>query len=290
MRLRLGLLLILLAGPVAAGPAGCDLLISSVEAGTGLLLNAPPAGMQDGWCVLDGASAAGEGLRISAEKLRLRGEAEAGQLLALEVTGQGLRVAPTLGNRDMAGWLRDLLRLQSASVHLALRRDEAGDRLLVEQGLLNLSGGAELLLTGEVAGAELAGASLLTGRVIGLHLEWKSDGRTLRPLVEALGAKLEPGAEGPMAVLAARGALSGVIKAMPGESLPEEASTALQGFVAALPQGRGRLVLDLAAPTGIGAAQLGLLALAEDPTSAQALARLFSGTQITANWTPGLSP
>ena len=290
MRLRLGLALALLAGPVGAGPADCDALVVAVEAATGVSLSAPPAGMDDGWCVLDGARSTGEELRVSVERLRLRGEAEGERLLALEVMAEGLRVAPALGNRDMAGWLRDLLRFQTASLELALRRDEAGDRLLLEGGHLGLSGDGELVLTGEISGADLSAASLLAGRVTGLHLEWQNDGRTLRPVLEALGAGLEPGATGAKAVLAAREAMSGVIAAMPGDSLPEETAQALAGFVAALPQGRGRLVLDFASEDGIGAAGLGLLVLAEDPTGPKALARLFAGTRVGAVWTPGLAP
>jgi hypothetical protein len=291
MRRSLGFALALLAGPVGAEPAGCDALLAAVEGAVGLPLSGPPAAMADGWCVLDGARSPGDGdLRVSVERLRVRGEADGAALRALEVDGEGVRVAPALSNRDMAGWLRDLMRLQSASLHLALRRDEAGDRLVLEGGRLGLSGGGELVLSAEVAGANLSAASLLAGRVTVLHLEWKNDGHTLRPVLEALGAGLEPGASGTKAVLAARAALTGVIEAMPGDSLPEDAGKALQAFVAALPQGRGRLVLDFVSEDGIGAAQVALLALAEQPTAPKALARLFAGSGIGASWTAGMAP
>jgi hypothetical protein len=81
-----------------------------------------------------------------------------------------------------------------------------------------------------------------------------------------------------------------VIEAMPGDSLPEDAGKALQAFVAALPQGRGRLVLDFVSEDGIGAAQVALLALAEQPTAPKALARLFAGSGIGASWTAGMAP
>lgn len=291
MRLSLGFALALGAAPVGAGPAGCDALLAAVEGAVGMRLSAPPAAMESGWCVLDGARTLGHGkLRVSVGRLRLRGEAEDKRLLALEIDGEGLRVAPALNNRDMDGWLRDLMRLQTASVHLAVRRDDLGDRLFVEDGHLGLSGGSELALAAEVAGADLTGSSLLVGRVTALHLEWKNDGRTLRPVLEALGAGVEPGASGTKAELAARQALAGVVNAMPSDSLPEEAAEALAAFVAALPQGRGRLVIDLASEPGIGAAQLGLLALAEDPTAPEALARLFAGSAIAASWTAGMFP
>jgi hypothetical protein len=60
--------------------------------------------------------------------------------------------------------------------------------------------------------------------------------------------------------------------------------------VAALPQGRGRLVLRLEAPQGIGPAGLALAALSDDPLGAEALARLLAGATLTADWQPGLQP
>ena len=289
--LNLGVVLALLAGPAVAETAECAALIAAVEGATGLGLTAPPAGMEDGWCVLDGARSSGEGsVRVTVERLRLRGEAAGDELVALEILGEGLRVSPSLSDRDMPGWLRDFLRLQTAKVDLALRRDEAGDQLLLERGRLGLSGGSELVVIGEVAGAELSAASLLTGRVTRLAAEWKNDGRTLRPLMEAMGAQLEPGATGTKAVLAARAALSGVIETVPKGSLPEESAVALTAFIAALPQGRGRLRVTVASDAGIGMAQLGMLALSDDPLGPQALARLFADVAVGADWAPGIAP
>jgi hypothetical protein len=294
MRLKVGVVLATLAGPVGAEtvpePARCADLEAVVEAATGLELTAPAAASPDGWCVLDGARSALGDVRVSAENLRLRGAALDDGLVALEIEAAGLRVAPALNNRDMPEWVRDLLRLQSAEFRLALRRDEVGDRLLVERVQLVLSGGGELHLSGEVAGAELAMASLMTGRLTRLQVEWQNDGRTLRPVMEALGAKVQPGIEGTEAVLAARSVLQDLIAALPADSLPDDGRTALDAFVAALPQGRGRLVLDLASDNGIGAAQLGLVALSDDPTGAATLERVFAATKVTARWTPGLAP
>lgn len=297
MRLRSGLLLALLAGPVSgetlAGGTGpdCDRLVGTIETFTGLSLTAAPAAGVKGRCVLDGARLTGDGApQVSLERLRVAGSVADDALLSLEIDGAGLRMRPALNDRDMPGWLRDLLRLQSAEVHLLLRRDEVADRLVLEGGRLGLSGGGELVLTGEVAGARLSAASILTGRVTALHLDWKNDGRTLRPVLEALGAEVDPQATGTQAVLAARGALLSVLDAVPESSLPDADREALAAFIAALPQGRGRLVLDLGSEAGIGAAELGLLALAKDPSGAEALARFLAGARISAQWVPGLSP
>ncbi len=292
MRREAALVVALLAGPAGAEPvpADCAALTALVAGVVDGDLVAPPAAMRDGWCVLDGARSSGGDVRVSAEELRVRGEVLGERLVALEIEGEGLRVAPALNNRDMPDWLRDLVRLQSAELRLALRRDEAGDLLRVERGHLGLSGGAELVVWGEIAGADLAVSSLLAGRVSRLHLEWLNDGRTLRPVLEALGAQLEPGATGTEAVLAARAALNGAVSAVPETVLGEANAGALEAVIQALPQGRGRLVLDVASDTGIGAAQLGMLALADDPTGPEALARVFRGARVSVAWTPGLAP
>ena len=292
MRLRLWMLLALMAGPVAGETAaGCDTVVAAVESFTGLSLSFPPAALEDGWCVLDGARLTGDGApQVSVARLRLAGTMAEDELLSVEIDGAGLRVRPALNDRDMPGWLRDLLRLQSAEVHLLVRRDEATGRLVLEGGRLGQSGGGELLLTAEVAEARLSAGSILTGRVVALHLEWTNDGRTLRPVMEALGTEVDPGMSGTQAVLAARAALLGVVHAIPEGSLPEADGEALERFIAALPQGRGRLVLDFGAETGIGAAQLGLLALSDDPAGPGALARLLSDAVLAVDWQPGLAP
>jgi hypothetical protein len=290
MRLEAGLILALaLAQPVAADPAACPVLVAALEGATGLDLSAPPAPDVAGWCVLDSVRSAGA-VRVSAETLQVRGETAGDGLVVLELEGSGLKVAPALNNRAMPDWLRDLLRLQSADMRLSLRRDEALDVLLVDRARVILSGGGELALTGEVAGADLVAASLLTARVTRLQVRWKNDGRTLRPVMEALGAELQPGTQGTEAVLAARQALQGVAAALPADSLDDAAREALTEVIEALPQGRGTLDLELASEAGIGAAQLGLLALAEDPTGPKALQRLFIGSRLVIGWSPGIAP
>ena len=55
MRLRLVVLSALLAGPVAAEPAGCPALADTLQAVTGYRVTAPVAGPESGWCVFDRA-------------------------------------------------------------------------------------------------------------------------------------------------------------------------------------------------------------------------------------------
>jgi hypothetical protein len=292
MHLRLcAILTLVLAQPVAAEPAGCPMLIAALEGATGLALSAPPAPDVAGWCVLDGFRSSGDSaVRVSAEVLRLRGETVGDGLVALEVEAAGLRVTPALGNRDMPDWLRDLLRLQSAELRVDLRRDEDENLLVLDLAQLRLSGGGELLLKGKIAGAELSAPSLLTGRLTELYLEWQNDGRTLRPILEAWGARLQPGATGTEAVLAARSKLESIVAAMPEGSQLDGLPDGVDGFIAALPQGRGRLLMVAGSDNGIGAVELGRLALAKDPTGPEALARFFAGTRVSIAWTAGLNP
>lgn len=286
MRLRLGLALVVgLAGRILAEPASCDRLGQEIRGLAGL--TAPPSGMEDGWCVLDGARTGGEGLRIAVERLRVRGEVVQDRLTRFSLVAKGLRARPALDDRDMPDWLRDAMRLQSAEVHLILARDEAADRLRLEFGQVKLSGGAEAVVLAEVAGAEIAPDALLRGRLTRLHVQWTNDGRTLRPVMEAGGARLQPGATGDAAVLATRSLLQALVAAMPEASLQAADAKALEAFIRAMPQGRGRLVVNVRSDEGISAVELGLLALARDPTGPEALARLFAGTAVSAKWKPG---
>ena len=268
----------------------CAELVGFLESATGLSVQANPAAAEGQWRVLDGARLAGEGApRITVQKLRMTG-AGVGELQAREILADGLRVAPALNDRDMPDWLRDLMRLQTADLHLSLRRDEVADTLVLDVGQVALSGGMELTLAAEMAGARLSGPSLLAGRLLALQVDWKNDGRSLRPVMEAFGAKLEPGAKGSRAVDAARAATLALVEALPPDNVPELSAKALGEFVSALPQGRGRLVVNLSSEHGIGAAQLGVLALSDDPGGMQALGRFLYGTRVEATWTAGLTP
>lgn len=292
MRLRLALGLALAAGPGAAEtPVPCAGMPEVLRDFSGLTISAPPAAMAGGWCVLDGARLMGAGVpTVAAGKLRVRAGAEGAEVLSLEVEGQGLRLAPGLQERDLPGWLRDLLRLQAADLQLALRRDPDADRLVLEEARLDLSGGSALRVTGELAGAGFSARSLLSGRLRLLRLEWRSDGRTLRPALAAWGATLQPGAEAGEAVEAARDALLTLVGALPEAALGEAGRTELEAAVRALPQGRGRLVADLVSDRGIGAAELGLLALSRDSAGPEALARLLAGSRLEVDWQPGIVP
>ena len=56
--LEAALLLLTLAAPVVAEqkPADCPTLTAALDSFAGYDLTVPPAGPQDGWCVLDGAA------------------------------------------------------------------------------------------------------------------------------------------------------------------------------------------------------------------------------------------
>ncbi len=282
-------LLALLAGPVAAKPAGCPELAAALEGLTGYRLAAPPAGREDGWCVFDRAVLKAEGgPDLAAERLRLRGDMAAGAPVKLAVEAGGVRVAPGLGQRDLNPVLRETLRFQTAEVAFVVAAGPEG--LALQGGVVRLSGGTEVQIDANVAGAELSAASLLVGRLTRLDLDWRNDGKLFRPILEHWGKSQVDGAGGGAAVDAARLALQRVVQNLPEAMFQDEGQDRLRAVLDAVPQGRGRLRLEFRAAEGIGAAQVAVAALSNDPLAPEALARLFARAQVMVTWSPGLVP
>lgn len=289
MRLRLAVLLALLAGGAGAEPATCPDLKAAIEAATGTLVTAPVAGPDGGWCVFDGAVLQAEGAPdVTAAKLRLRGEMTEGALSELALEAGGVRVKPGFGARDMDPTLRETLRLQMAD--LAFVASAGPEGLALRNAVLRLSGGTELNVEADVAGAGLAARALVAGRLTRLDLDWRNDGKLLRPAMQAWGEGLVDGAAGDAGLGAARVALRHLAQNLPGAMFQGDGQDRLEAMLDALPQGRGRLRLEFRSAEGIGVAQVGLAALSEDPLGPEALARLFAGAQVVVDWTPGLAP
>lgn len=280
-----GLAGLILAGPVLAETAPCAALWASVEAMTGVSTRQSPQ-PRDGWCVLDGAALQLGEAEVVAQHLRLRGKAAGAVLTEVEVEALGLRVRPGLGDELDPTW-RETLRLQTADLTLRLVADPTG--LTLWDAVVRLSGGTELRLEADVAGAALAPAALALGRLTRLDLDWRNDGKVLRPALEAAGAALEPGASGPKAVDAARAGMRAVVAALPEAMVGEADRKELGQVIDALPQGRGRLELKLRSDAGVGAAQLAVAALADDPMAPETLARLLAGVALAVDWVPGLA-
>ena len=289
MRLRLVVLLALLAGPVAAEPAACPEVTAVLEGLTGYAVTAPPSGSEDGWCVLDRAVLKAEGAPdLAVDRLRLRGETAEGALVALALEAGGVRVAPGLGQRDMDPVLRETLRLQTAEVAFGATVGPEG--LVLRDVRLRLSGGTEVKVEADIAGAGLSAGSLVLGRLTRLDLDWRNDGKLLRPVMQAWGDGLVDGATGEAGIGAARIALRQLAGNLPGAMFPGEGLDRLEAMLDAMPQGRGRLRLEFRSAEGIGAAKVGVAALSDDPLGPTALARLFGGAQVTVDWQPGIAP
>lgn len=254
----------------------------------------PPGGSmteREGWCVLDRAT-----LRslqpgwpdLSAEQVRLRqgGDANASWV---EMALIGLRAAPRPADGALDDRLRAAIRLQSAEVWLMAVHDIASDSLELRITDLRLSGGTSLTLAVALKGASLDPGSLAGAALTRLDLDWRTDGRLPRPLMDLAGGRMT-GQEGPAAVDAARAGLARLVAGLPPSVLGEAARGELERAIAALPQGRGRLQLTLDVPSGIGAARVAAAALAADPLGEAALARLTAGASLSADWQPGLAP
>lgn len=282
-------LLVLLAGPVAAGPAECPQLSAALTGLTGYMVTAPVAGSEDGWCVFDRAVLKAEGAPdLAVDRLRLQGEAVDGALVALDLEAGGLRLAPGLGSRDMDPVLRETLRLQTAEVTAVARVGPEG--LALRDARVRLSGGTEVRIEADIAGAGLQPGALILGRVTRLDLDWRNDGKLLRPAMQAWGAQLVDGALGEARVDAARLAVRHLVQNLPEAMFQGDGLDRMEAVIDALPQGRGWLRLEFRAPDGIGMAEVGIAALSDDPLGPQTLARLFRGSDLTVDWQPGIGP
>lgn len=290
MRLRIGwLLAAALTGPVAADPAECPGLAAALEAVTGYRVTAPVAGPEGGWCVFDRAVLKAEGAPdLAAERLRMRGEMAEGAVVELALEAGGVRIAPGLGQRDLDPVLRETFRLQMAEMAFVATVGPEG--LALRDGRLKLSGGTELDIEADVAGAGLSAGSLLLGRLTHATVDWRNDGKLLRPALQSWGERLVDGSPGGKGVDAARLALRHMVLNLPDSLFREDGKDRLDKVLDALPQGRGRLWLEFRSTEGIGAAQVAIAALSGDPLGPEALARLFGGAHVSFDWQPGLAP
>ncbi len=294
-RLSFALLALWLAAPLGAEPvaADCTALAAALQTFAGYDLSVPPAGTQDGWCVLDGAAlrtAVPGQPDLTAERLRLRGNVDGATLVAIQVDLLGLRVAFKPGDEAVDDRVRGLFRLQTADLRLSAAVDSATGQVTINDGRLALSGGTEVTFSATGKATGLSGPALLSGRLMALDLGWRNDGRLLRPVMEMLGEGVTDGAKGGAAVDASRLALRQLVDNLPAKALIDDTGDELEQWVLALPQGRGRLLLSLVAADGIGAGQVLMAGLKDDPLGPAALLQLLSGAQITASWTPGLAP
>lgn len=294
MRLRLALAFAFgLTAPVAAEPVamGCDRLAALFQGLTGYGVTLPPSPTVDGWCVAEGATLrAGDLPRISVERLELAGSETGDGPESLSLRVGRARIAPQVGDRSEDAVLRSVLRLQTVDATLTLQRSAERDGLELRDVRVALSGGTELLLEAELSGGGFSRESLALATLTGLRLDWRNDGRLLRPVMEAAGGRLAEGATGNAAVDAAREALRRLLENLPITRLAGDTASELDSVVAALPQGRGRMVLDFTSEAGLGAARIGPLALSDDPSGVAALARLLADAVLTVDWQPGLGP
>lgn len=283
----LALAMALTITPAAAqGTPDCAPVVAAISSVEGYEAAIPPAAPDGDWCVLDGSrlrSTAEGRPDLALDVLRIRQTAT-----AFDIDLRGLRAAPRPSDRDMDDRLRSMLRLQSADLRLGAVHDPASRSATLSALRLELSGGTTLDLSADIQDADLSAAGLAAGRLTRATLVWRNDGRVLRPLMDMAGEGLA-GAPGGPAVDAARGALQEIVDLVPPSALDDASRKALSAAVRALPQGRGKLELSLVSEDGIGAARLGMVALAGDPMSPKAMAALFDGVTLAATWTPGLS-
>ena len=281
-----------LCATAKATPTDCASLSGMFETAAGYTLTSQPLGEADGWCIFDRAVLKGAGPDqpdISIKRLRIRGTEADGVPTSVEIDIAGLKVTPKITDTTTDDRLRSLFRLQTADFRLSAMRNETEDRLEFRDGMLRLSGGTEVEFSANLDRAQLTVGSVLTGALTSLDLKWQNDGRLLRPALEAAGAALVADAKGSAAVDAAREGLMTLVAALPAERMEGESADEIEKLISAMPQGRGRLTLNFFSERGIGATELALYAMSEDPKSPSALARLLANSTVKVDWQPGLS-
>lgn len=274
-------------------PADCDMLSAFVQDFTGYEIVAPPAAAVDGWCVLDSArlkALADDQPDLQAETLRLRGQSADGAPTSVEVQLSGLRLVQGLGSKQLDERLKAIFRLQSADLRLGMGLNAEDERLELRDLVLSLSGGTVVRVDADIAGAAMTPLGLAAGRLTMLELEWQSDGRLLRGAMEAVGAGSDGIRTDAEAVRSARTGLQRLIDALPAKFLSDESRRALSGMVASLPEARGVLQLSFASEEGIGAADLLLAGMADEPLGEDSLGKLLATSGLEADWSPGLQP
>lgn len=271
------------------GPADCAALVGLVRDFTGYEVKAPPSGGVEGWCVLDGArlvSARSDQPDLKADTLRIRGKADGDTITALDVTATGLRLVHGLGAKHLDERLQAMVRLQSGDLALRVEVNPTAGRLEIRGFALVLSGGTQIALDADLAGATLTPLGVASGRLTGLTLDWKADGRLMRGAMEAVGTGIDDRLAGTEAIKAARTGLQAVIEALPIE---DESRHALSAMAASLPEARGVLRLSFQSDEGIGAADLLVAGLGKSPLRDR-LASLFAASRLQAVWSQGLQP
>jgi hypothetical protein len=282
-------LAVMLTAVEAAAEAApdCDALTEMLSTLDGYDVTVPPAAAQDGWCVLDRAtfrSGVPGWPDLTTERLRLR---QSGTEFELDL--KGLRAAPGPSDSEIDDRLRSLMRLQSADLRLKAVQDPVAGVLSLSGVRLDLSGGSAVELEADIRGADLSPATLALGAVTWVRLDWRNDGKLLRPVLDLAGERMA-GQPGGAAVDAARAALADLVEALPGSVVDDASREALRAAVRALPQGRGKLTLTFQSESGVGAARLAVASLSADLASPEALAAILSDARITAAWQPGLMP
>ncbi len=286
-----GLTLPLSLSPALAdpGPADCTALAALVRDFTGYEVKAPVAGPADGWCVLDGArlvSSRADQPDLKVDTLRIRGEVDGDTVTAVEITATGLRLVQGLGAKQLDEHLQAMVRLQSGDLALRVAMNPTAGRLEIRGFALVLSGGTEIALDADLAGATLTPLGVAAGRLTGLTLDWKADGRLMRGAMEAVGSGIDDRLSGTEAIKAARAGLQSVIDALPVE---DESRHHLSRMAASLPEARGVLRLSFQSDEGIGAADLLVAGLGKSPLQDR-LASLFAASRLQAVWSQGLQP
>lgn len=269
-RVGLALLCVVgLTGPAAAqqDPALCTRIVDAVSAATGAEIPAASVTAEGADCVLTDLTIPDDGsygIALTVDRLAWRGSdlAVLEDLLLpaeIDVVVQGLRIRP----RTPDPVFRYLLAAQAGPYGIdataSLRWDSLTNVLRLIALDIDFPGDDALSLTATVTGADLSShaamqTSLGNAVLTQMSLDVTMQGLFERYLLIPLGQRLLKGSTTPeQSVAGLKATATDLIAALPDEAAGAESREALTRLVADLPNPRGRVMLSVDAPEGLGA-------------------------------------
>ncbi len=254
-----------------------------------------------GWCRLTDAILpidAGTSVRIDAVEWRA---SDIARLIndglpprAIEVKGEGLRVAPQTGDPVYDY----LLGLQSSaspmSFGLSARWDGVQNAVLLEEAWLQLHGENRIELSARVEGVNLTDRAAIqssagSAGLRDLTLKTTFDGWFETHVAVALGSVLltDQGTPPEVQVAQLQQQALAAIGALPDGFMPARSREALSDFAKALPAPRGHLQVQLSADPTLGASRFAPLWLAPDmPDLPTFIETVLAGVTVLVTWAP----
>ncbi len=212
--------------------------------------------------------------------------------LSLDVQLEGIRVRPQMDDPVLDYLLEVQSRPAGVDASLSVRWDGVQNAVFVDELRAEFDESNAVVVSARIDGVDLSDAAGLqtsfgSAGVRDLSITADFDGWFETVLVLPLGSQLlTAGDVSPREQVAdLQRQAAAFVGTLPEASMPDRAKTALNDFVMALPEPRGRLQVQLSAEPTLGAASvLRATMSASDPASM--IVAVLEGVTILATWTP----